>query len=575
MLCKALHGPFSRPGTIFAHHYAGKKYVSLGDTLMNPPSVTRPSASSTSGNPCAGTGRLEIEALYEIAKLVGSALDLDRTLSRILRILHEVLRMERSTLVLVDETGRRLAIRASYGLSNDERKRGVYGFGEGVIGTVFRTASPFIVPDIKSEPLFLDRTGARTRFSKEQISFIGVPVIVRQEPAGVLTVDRLFGPEVSLEEDVRFLSIVSALIAQFLELHKAIRLKEEDILEENRSLRAELGSRFATRNIIGDSKAIHDVLVLASKVASTSAAVLVLGESGTGKELIARAIHQMSPRKDRPFIKINCAAIPETLLESELFGHEKGAFTGAAGLKKGRFEQADTGTIFLDEIGELPLALQAKLLRVLQEQEFERLGGTETLQTDVRVIAATNRRLEEAVQRGMFRADLYYRLNVVPILIPALRERREDIPPLIDHFLRESNHRNHRSLRFSREALEALFSYEFPGNVRELQNVIERLVIVTGGDVIGIDDLPAYIHHAPAAPCTEAPERERKGRSLAPRRPLEEMEREALTEALSRHAWIRSRAARELGLTQRQIGYKIKKHGLKPPEDEEVSSEAS
>jgi len=453
----------------------------------------------------SGTGRLEIEALSGIARLVGSALDFEGSLAQVLRILHDTLRMERATLVLVDDSGRRLRIRASFGLTENEKQRGVYGFDEGVIGTVFRTAKPFAVPDIASEPLFLDRTGARARLAKEKIAFIGVPILVRNEPAGVLTVDRLFGPEISLEEDVRFLSVVATLVSQFLELHNAIRRKEADMLEENRSLRAELGERFADRNIIGDSKALHEVLVLARKVAASNASVLILGESGTGKELVARAIHQQSPRHDNAFIKINCAAIPETLLESELFGHERGAFTGAAALKKGRFEQADQGTIFLDEVGELPLAIQAKLLRVLQEQEFERLGGTVTLRADVRVLAATNRHLDEAVQRGSLRPDLYYRLNVVPIVLPALRERREDIPPLIDHFLRESNRRNKRNVRIGREALELLFAYSWPGNVRELQNMIERMVIVTSGDIIQGIDLPAYIYNPVALPIDSAP----------------------------------------------------------------------
>ncbi len=519
----------------------------------------------------AGTGRQEIEALSGIARLVGSALDFEGSLAQVLRILHDTLRMERATLVLVDDTGRRLRIRASFGLTEDEKKRGVYGFDEGVIGTVFRSAKPFAVPDITSEPLFLDRTGARARLAKEKIAFIGVPILVRNEPAGVLTVDRLFGPEVSLDEDVRFLSVVATLISQFLELHNAIRRKEEDMLEENRSLRAELGERFADRNIIGDSKALHEVLVLARKVAASNASVLILGESGTGKELVARAIHQQSPRNGSPFIKINCAAIPETLLESELFGHEKGAFTGAAGLKKGRFEQADQGTMFLDEVGELPLAIQAKLLRVLQEQEFERLGGTVTLRADVRVLAATNRHLDEAVQRGSFRPDLYYRLNVVPILLPALRERREDIPPLIDHFLRESNRRNKRNVRIARDALELLFAYSWPGNVRELQNMIERMVIVTSGELIQGIDLPAYIFNPVSPPIDHAPVQAPAPSGPAPvppssRRSLGDMEREALVTALGRHAWIRARAARELGLTQRQIGYKIKKFGLEPPE---------
>ncbi|MEW6221047.1 MAG: sigma 54-interacting transcriptional regulator, partial [Thermodesulfobacteriota bacterium] len=420
-----------------------------------------------------GTEQLELKALYEIAQLIGSALDLERALAAILGILHDTLRMERATLVLLEEGGRRLAIRASHGLTDQEASRGVYGLDEGVIGKVFRTAEPFVVPDISREPLFLNRTGARTLLPKGEISFLGVPVLLRQEPVGVLTVDRLFGAEVSFSEDIRFLTVVATLIAQFLNLHQAISSRHERLVEENATLKAELADRFQGSRIIGQSKIMEEVFRTIAKVAASAATVLILGESGTGKELVARAIHTGSPRRHGPFIKVNCAALPETLLESELLGHEKGAFTGAVAPKKGRFELADGGTLFLDEVGELPLALQAKLLRVLQERQFERLGGTRTIEVDVRIIAATNQDLHQAAAEGRFRGDLYYRLHVVPVILPPLRERRQDIPLLIEHFLARSNQRNHRHVTLSREALELLVSHPWPGNVRELENVIE------------------------------------------------------------------------------------------------------
>ncbi|MGC9022268.1 MAG: nif-specific transcriptional activator NifA, partial [Dissulfurimicrobium sp.] len=451
---------------------------------------------------------IEIQALYEISLLIGSAVFFDKTLLEILRVLHDTLHMERATLVLLDHTGERLIIKASYGLTKEEEQRGVYGLGEGITGQVFRTCAPFVVPDIKAEPLFLNRTKARDRIiTKERLSFIGVPVILAGKPVGVLTVDRLFGPEISFEEDVRFLTVVATLVAQFLNLHQAIHKKEESLLEENRSLRAELHGRYARHNIVGSSKAMHEVLLAVEKVAPTRATVLILGESGTGKELIARAIHQASPRHERPFIKVNCAALPETLLESELFGHEKGAFTGATARKKGRFELADGGTLFLDEIGELPLSLQAKLLRVLQEQQFELLGGTQTITVDIRLIAATNRDLNMAVDNGSFRADLYYRLNVIPIVIPPLRNRKEDIPLLAEHFLRESNRQNNRNVRLSKEVLDLLMSYDWPGNVRELQNLIERLVIMADENYIQPSDIPSFMLRTPGLiPNTEAVE---------------------------------------------------------------------
>ncbi len=515
-----------------------------------------------------GIKDLELHALYEIANLVGSAINLGKTLSDALRVLHTTLRMERATLILLDESGEKLTIRASYGLTKKEQQRGVYGLNEGVCGKIFQTGLPFVVPDINSEPLFLNRTQARNHIKKEKISFIGVPILLSDVPAGVLTVDRLFGQEISFEEDIRFLSVVARLIAQFLELNLAIRRHRADLVEENRHLRAELQKNYNRHNIIGQCKVMQEVFHSIGKVAPSSATVLLLGESGTGKELIARAIHNESPRRDSPFIKVNCAALPETLLESELLGHEKGAFTGATTVKKGRFELAHKGTLFLDEIAELSLPLQAKLLRVLQEQQFERLGGTETITVDVRIIAATNRSLDEEVANGLFRADLYYRLNVIPILLPPLRQRRQDIPLLIDHFLRQSNKRNHRKVRLSWEALEFLVEYDWPGNVRELQNLIERLVILTEGNTVRYADLPSYMLAEPEPTVDQGQGKAVKSRTLTvPRKKLSlrDMERQEIEAALRRHGWVQARAARELGLTQRQIGYRIRKYGLRVP----------
>jgi len=512
-----------------------------------------------------------VQALYEIAQLIGSALDLNKALAETLRILHDTLRMERATLVLPDSTANRLEIMASYGLTEEEAHRGVYRLDEGVIGKIFQTCHPFVVPDIQKEPLFLNRTGARKHLAKREISFIGVPVILLEKPVGVLTVDRLFGAEISFEEDIRFLTVVAMLIAQFLNLHEAIANKEKLLIEENISLKAELRSRYSHHNIIGQCKIMQELFRYIEKVAPSRATALLLGESGTGKELVARAIHQASPRQEKPFIKVNCAALPDTLLESELLGHEKGAFTSAATAKKGRFELADGGTLFLDEIGELPLPLQAKLLRVLQEQQFERLGGTKTITVDVRIIAATNRSLEVAVAEKNFREDLYYRLNVVPVVLPPLRERREDIPLLLDYFLKESNKANKRRVRIHKPVMEFLMNYSWPGNVRELQNLIERLVIMSDRDAVQIADLPSYMlaESDQAAPETDTsakkaplPLRPHAGESKS----LRDLEKREVEAALTRHGWVQARAARELGLTQRQIGYRIKKYGLCPPD---------
>jgi len=520
---------------------------------------------------------LKIQALSEICQLIGEAVHLDTALARVFQILHDILRMDRATLVLLDPHRQRLEIKASYGLTIEEERRGIYGLSEGICGQIFQTGSPCIVPDINSEPLFLNRTGARTTIKKDQISFIGVPVLLAQKPVGVLTVDRLFGVETSFKEDVSFLSVLATLISQFIALHQAIARKEKRLVEENRSLKAELHGRFNRHYIIGQSRPMQEVFATIEKVAPSRATALLLGESGTGKELVARAIHEASPRRDKNFIKINCAALPENLLESELFGHEKGAFTGATASRAGRFELADGGTIFLDEIGELPLSLQAKLLRVLQERQFERLGGTRTLKVDVRIIAATNVNLEDAVANGTFRNDLYYRLNVLPFHLPPLRERRSDIPILLNHFLRASIERNDKEVELSQEALDVLINYNWPGNVRELQNLIERLVILTDKTIIYQSDLPKEMgislpqemtpdSSARTAPADHGLEADGSAGSHPAHHSLEDLERAEIKAALVRNGWVQARAARELGLTQRQIGYRIKKFNLDRPE---------
>ena len=511
------------------------------------------------------TQGLELLALYRITKLIGTAVDLDTTLSNILGVLNDTMKMERATLLLIDRARQKLAIRASCGLSEEEELRGVYRPDEGVCGQIFQSCSPFVVPDINSEPLFLNRTGARSKVTKSKISFLGVPVVVKGKPEGVLTVDRLFGEDVSFEEDIRFLTVLATLIAQFLTLHQEIIKKEAKLLEENASLKARLHQVHGGHFIIGHSKPMQEVFSIIDKVASSKVTVLLLGESGTGKELVARAIHEGGNRKDKPLIKVNCAALPETLLESELFGHERGAFTGAHASRPGRFELADCGTIFLDEIGEMPLSLQSKMLRVLQEKQFERIGGSKTFTVDVRIVAATNVSLEDAVARGQFRADLYYRLNVVPVQLPPLRERKEDIPLLFSHFLSKSNERNGKKIQITPELLDFLIGYPWPGNIREMQNLVERMVILVEGDRLTLNDLPANVFRAersepPASP-DKIPPRLMASQPVSPKS-LHDIERLEIEAALRRNGWVQIRAARELGLTERQIGYRIRKYGL-------------
>ena len=497
---------------------------------------------------------LELKVLYEISRITGQALNLDQALEAILGILSESVAMKRATVTLRDEETGHLVICASHGLSAEEKKRGVYRIDEGVTGLIFRTAEPFVVPDISREPLFLNKTRSR-RIEKGRISFLGVPVLLHGAPIGVLSVDRLFGDEISFEEDIRFLSIVAMLIAQFVSLNREVRAREENLRKENLSLRAELSERYGHFFMVAKSNAMVGVEQMLRKVAPSKASVLLLGESGTGKTLLARIIHELSNRAKYPFVKVNCASLPENLLESELFGYERGAFTGATRSKAGRFEEADGGTIFLDEIGELTLSLQSKLLRFLQEREFERLGSTRTRKVDVRIIAATNRDLSEAVSQGGFREDLFYRLNVFPIHVPPLRERVEDIPLLIEHFLDKISKEYGRRFHMRPDALDILVKYEWPGNVREMENLIERLAIMVEGNEIAHNDFPSYLQMQQGAAFSVQHAQDSLSR-------LEEIEKKEVIAALERNRWIQSQAAKDLGLTPRQIGYRIKKFGL-------------
>ena len=337
-------------------------------------------------------------------------------------------------------------------------------------------------------------------------------------------------------------------------LHKIEQAGERHRLySENRELREALQERHRVEGIIGDSGRMLEVLSLVRRVAASEATVLIRGESGTGKELIAKAIHYASSRSSRPLIKVNCAALPETLLESELFGHERGAFTGAVETRKGRFELADGGSLFLDEIGDLPLHLQAKLLRVLQEKEFERVGASRSIRVNVRILSATHRDLENLLKEGRFREDLYYRLNVVMIALPALRERRQDLPLLIDHFVRVFAGKNAKNIKgMTHEARESLLRYDYPGNVRELENIIERAVVLTRDDVIGAADLPLLVHEPQAEKAGEA--------SLTA--VVEGLERQMILDALARVGGVQTRAAEALGISERALRYKLKKYGL-------------
>ncbi len=488
---------------------------------------------------------IELITLLEISKVLASTSPIGRRLYSAMRILGDYLDMHRGTVTLRDLTTGELRIAAAYGLTRQEIKRGKYRIGEGIVGKVVKSGSPTVIPLVKDEPLFLDKTRSRSDIlKKDDISFLCVPIKDKDEVLGVLSVDRLFGVRITFEEDLRVMKMVAQLIAQTVRLENLISAERQ----EKESLRLELKAKYRLGNLIGSSKAMQEVFRTVLKVAKSRATVLLRGESGTGKELIAKAIYSHSERVNKPFIKVNCAAIPENLLESEFFGHEKGAFTGAVTAKKGKFEAADGGAIFLDEIGELAPQLQSKLLRVLQEREFERVGGTKTTSVDVRLIAATNRDLEAGVANGSFRGDLYYRLNVVPIFLPALRERLEDIPILIEHFLKHFNKENDRSVSLDAKTLGILTKYHWPGNVRELENTIERTVVLAEKDIISPSELPMHMRSTQATVPSGL-----KGS-------VETLERERIVKTLESNGWIYARAARSLGLTERQLVYRVKKY---------------
>lgn len=523
---------------------------------------------------------LKFAALVSICQIMDKALNLESALEAVLCVLSEELFMKRGTITLLDEETDILSITASYGLSREEKLRGVYNLGEGVTGAVFRTGQPYFVPDISEDPLFLNKTRTRT-LVKNQCSFLGVPIMLQGEPIGVLNVDQLFADEITPEEDSEFLSVVATLIAQFISLNRKIKAREEILRIENASLKYQIHKESNGLYMVGPSVSMMHVQRQLQKVAPTRATVLLLGESGVGKTLIAQIIHQLSDRKDHPFIKVNCAAIPENLLESEFFGAEKGAYTGATHSRAGRFEEADGGTIFLDEVGELPLAVQSKLLRIIQEKQFERLGSTRTRKVDVRIITATNQDLATLTACGHFRQDLYYRLNVFPISVPALRDRKEDVPNLLNHFLHKISQEYGRSLAFTAEALNSLTRYDWPGNVREMENLMERLVILAEHDRINsqtlrevfktndIDNLGnGVVEIFPSLGATDtgtllpALHNADTGGQNKGTRSLSDVERQEITEALKRNQWLQYKAAEELGLTARQMGYRVHKLGL-------------
>ncbi len=497
----------------------------------------------------------EISCLYEISNAIHASLDLKKSLYRVLDLLEEHLGMNRGSISILNPDTSEIHIEVAHGISSTAKSKGHYKLGEGVIGRVIETGRPIAVPEVGDDPLFLDRTGARKGIDKSKISFLCVPIKEGSRVVGALSVDRILEGGSPLREDVRLLEIISRLIAQKVAFLEKISREKEHLEEENLLLRKELNKKYSFTNIIGNSRKMQEVFHLITQVAKSNATVLLLGESGTGKEMVANAIHFNSLRSANPLVKINCAALPENLVEAELFGYEKGAFTGAIRQKEGKFELANGGTIFLDEIGSLALESQGKLLRVLQERELERLGGTKTSKVNVRLIAATNKDLAIAVEEGRFREDLFYRLNVYPIYLPPLREREADVLLLTDFFLEKYAKEYNKDIkRISTPAIDAFVQYRWPGNVRELENCMERAVLLC-------DDLVIRSYHLP--PSLQTAEETDTHQTQSLKDAVDTFERELLIDSLKSCRGNMRKAAKALQTSERIFGYKVKKYEIK------------
>ncbi|MEJ2702477.1 MAG: sigma 54-interacting transcriptional regulator [Sedimentisphaerales bacterium] len=498
----------------------------------------------------------EVELLSDISRDFSESLNLEETLKSILKSLDSHLALKRGTITLLDPQTETINVRIAHGLSKRSRSLATYKVGEGVTGRVVQSGKAIIVPDITKDPRFLHKTKSREKERGKRIAFFCVPIKQEGRTIGALSADKQAGPKEDLKAHVKLLDVLATMVAQAIKLNNLIESDRRKLREENVRLRGELKSHFNIHNMVGSSNAMKEIYRLIEQVANSNATVLIRGESGTGKDLVAHAIHYNSLRADKPFVKVNCTALPDTLLESELFGHEKGAFTGAAERKVGRFERAHGGTIFLDEIGDFSLNLQVKLLRVIQFKEFERVGGFETIKTNVRIVVATHKNLEEQIKEGLFREDLYYRVNVFPIYMPPLRERKDDIMLLADYFLERIASENNKDIsRISTPAIEMLTRYHWPGNIRELENCIERAVLLCDGDVIRSEHLPPSLQMV------------KKDESIA--KPslteiIENKERELIVDALKKSDGKQRKAADELRITERILGYKIKKYGIDP-----------
>lgn len=491
--------------------------------------------------------RMQLETLYQVSVALSRTLDAKQAPQEVLRILEEAAGLTRGMISVLDADSGDLVVNTVQGIDEGDfdpsREPVRYRAGEGVMGLILEEGKTVALPAIMGDPRFLNRLGIYER----RLPFIAAPIHVGGSLQGVLAVQPNKLEDGLLERRARFVEMVANLIGQSLKLSLDVAQEKRNLAEERDTLRRTVRAQHGFDNIVGHSAAMRRIFEQVRMVCRWNTTVLIRGETGTGKELIANAIHYNSPRTRGPYVRLNCASLPENLLESELFGSEKGAYTGAVSTRKGRFELADGGTIFLDEIGEISPAFQAKLLRVLQEGELERVGGARTIKVDVRVIAATHRDLEDAVDEGRFREDLYFRLNVMPITLPALRERLEDVPEIARHLIARIAHNQGRPLDLSEAAITRLTQYSWPGNVRELENCLERAAVMSESGHIDADLIRI--------------DRHREASTLSgPRIDLDDPtldERTRVIAALEQAGWVQAKAARLLNMTPRQIAYRI------------------
>jgi Nif-specific regulatory protein len=509
-----------------------------------------PAAKPGAENTAARDAR-RLSTLLEMSQALSGTLNLKSAMQRVLATLIRHHSVVRGMVTLLRDG--ELLVEAAEGF--EDRARTVkFKVGEGITGKVVESGRPIVVPRVSREPAFLNLAPRRPDHPKQELSFVCVPIMMNRSAVGALAVDLRFKPERDYDSSAKFFGIVSSMIAQALNVQRLVEEERRRLLDENTHLRQELRERYDFSNIIGTSGPTRQMYEQVAQVAQTNTTVLIRGESGTGKELIAHAIHYNSLRAKKPFVKVSCAALPDTLIESELFGYEKGAFTGATGRKKGRFEMAEGGTLFLDEIGDINLSTQVKLLRVLQEREFERLGGTDSVKVNVRLIAATNKDMEKAIADGTFREDLYYRLNVFTIFVPPLRDRKADMLLLADHFLEKFSREHGKVIkRISTPAIDMLMAYHWPGNVRELENALERAVLVCDGAVI-------HGHHLP--PSLQTADSSGTVTRVSLKDAVAGFERDLIQDALKTTRGNRAKAARLLDTTERILNYKVRGYGI-------------